>query len=660
MLSAQKLVWYVRRLTSMSAVELAHRLVEQIRRRRDRSRVWGWEGFGAFRGDVNGLPGLRKDVDLELAALASEAARDATAGRFRFLGQRWPEPAATPWWRGGIWFLDPVTGLKWPGADVFAFDVPYRHDHERGDVKFVWEINRLQFLPPLAVGDPAHGSDTAFAILQGWMDANPPYQGINWTNGIEAATRLVSVFTLLSCIDHPYPDEMDLRLRAFIEAHARWIDRYPSLHSSANNHRVSELAALFLTGLCAPGLPDARRYLAEARAGLEAEILRQFHTDGVGAEQSPTYAAYSLEWFAIAGVGAEERGAPFSPAYKERARAAAEHLQWLLDDGGCVPRIGDDDEGRVIALAQAPEPRYVASIVSLTRRWLGLAEMRELTPTPELRDSLFASPTGGASSDLPKLWGVRIFLEGGYTVARLPTSKGPALLVFDHAPLGFLSIAAHGHADALSIWLHWGDEAIIVDAGTYLYHSGGSARDEFRGTPAHNTLSIEGEDQSRISGPFNWSVHARTRLLEATQERVTAEHQGFLQRFGMVHRRTVSFEPDGYLIEDRLIGQPKRRGLAWTSGLLLAPGVKVSLDADRAELVTPAGLRLALQAGPGQNWALQDARCSPAFNVATPCNRLMLQGANNQTTDDVVSRVRITLTDSHYRRDTRLGERLRT
>ena len=35
-------------------------------------------------------------------------------------------------------------------------------------------------------------------------------------------------------------------------------------------------------------------------------------------------------------------------------------------------------------------------------------------------------------------------------------------------------------------------EPVLVDAGTYLYHAGGSRRDELRGTPAHNTLSISG------------------------------------------------------------------------------------------------------------------------------------------------------------------------
>src|SRR3546814_9740957 len=73
--------------------------------------------------------------------------------------------------------------------------------------------------------------------------------------------------------------------------------------------------------------------------------------------------------------------------------------------------------------------------------------------------------------------GIRTFRDGGYTVVREPSARGEFLLVLDHGPLGYLSIAAHGHADALAIWLHLAGCPVIVDAGTYLYHSGGAWRD---------------------------------------------------------------------------------------------------------------------------------------------------------------------------------------
>ena len=79
--------------------------------------------------------------------------------------------------------------------------------------------------------------------------------------------------------------------------------------------------------------------------------------------------------------------------------------------------------------------------------------------------------------------------------------EAPAVLTFDHGPVGYLSIAAHGHADTLAVWLSIGNQPVFVDAGTYRYHSRRALRDAFRDTAVHNTLTLRGLASSRPSGP---------------------------------------------------------------------------------------------------------------------------------------------------------------
>src|SRR5690606_32758000 len=69
-------------------------------------------------------------------------------------------------------------------------------------------------------------------------------------------------------------------------------------------------------------------------------------------------------------------------------------------------------------------------------------------------------------------------------------------IAIDCAPLGYLSIAAHGHADALAFTLSVAGHELLIDPGTYAYHTQKTWRDYFRGTLAHNTVRIDGEDQS--------------------------------------------------------------------------------------------------------------------------------------------------------------------
>src|SRR5262249_44829921 len=150
-----------------------------------------------------------------------------------------------------------------------------------------------------------------------------------------------------------------------------------------------------------------------------------FHADGIGAEQSPTYAAFALEMIALGALLDPALLTAETRSWLARASAA---LRTMLDDAGNAARIGDDDEGRVIALPQDREPRYVASIVAAIAGLLGAPELAPPARDPHLRDLLFHSPAAGsACAD-----GVHHFPDGGYTMIREITGGHRALIVFDH------------------------------------------------------------------------------------------------------------------------------------------------------------------------------------------------------------------------------------
>src|SRR5688572_13445831 len=147
------------------------------------------------------------------------------------------------------------------------------------------------------------------------------------------------------------------------------------------------------------------------------------------------------------------------------------------------------------------------------------------------------------------------FTESGYYLlgSAFGTPEEVRLLI-DAGPLGYLTTAAHGHADALSFVLNIGDREILVDPGTYAYHTEPAWRQYFRGTLAHNTVGIDGQDQSVQAGNFMWAQHARARCLEfepaAALQRFVGEHDGYRRLADPVtHRREIEFHPQGRLIE---------------------------------------------------------------------------------------------------------------
>ncbi len=550
--------WYIRRLANMSPPEVLHRAVEARRKRASRRASYGWAAFPA-RGNFQFPPGLAAPfltgVDPALNREIRRAADSILGGDFAAHGVAWPKRNGDDLFPSTLWRLDPITGGLWPGPELYCFDIPYRHERILGDIKYVWDLNRLQLLQPLAAAVVALRDEAALAAIEtaiaSWYEANPPFRGIAWNSGIELALRAFSIIFALALCGDRLGKETLVRAEKILRAHFYWLKRYPSRFSSANNHLVSEAFAEFAIGVVLPDLASA----TQARQVLETEARLQIYPDGVGAEQSPTYSAFTAEMLLAADWLARAAGAAFSSGIGERLAAFADWVAWMSDGRGRVPNIGDDDEGRIFSLCQDREFTYPASIARAVRGWFGLpGVLAKSDDSPELRDAIFSASSAEAA-DAPQ--GMKTFATGGYTIVRERRAEKTLRFVLDHGPLGYLSIAAHGHADANAFTLSLDDEEIFVDPGTYLYHSGGDWRDWFRGTAAHNTLRIGEADQSVIAGPFNWSTKARARLdarVEGVDWSLTASHDGYVKRFGAQHRREIYAEKFGLRIVDRLLG----------------------------------------------------------------------------------------------------------
>ncbi|MEY8119487.1 alginate lyase family protein [Falsihalocynthiibacter arcticus] len=501
----------------------------------------------------------------------------ARVGRWHYLGCTWdPVPLAD------LWHFDPVSGEYWE-REKYCFDVAYRHRPDRGDIKYTWEMNRLQILPVAAALFRAKGQkeDLRFCleVMESWIDSNPPFLGVNWNSGIELALRIMSFTTAVSLLGQEnIPENLKLKLVKTLNAHLVWLNRYPSKYSSANNHLIAELSATYILGRLMPRLNKAKLLADRAFVELGEQILCQIHEDGVGAEQSPTYSCFALEWVLLALNMARHQGEKFEPQVMNRLKSSAKHLRWMMDEGGNVPRIGDDDEGRVILSGGAREEDYVRNILS------SLAEIADCPEYAPLKDRAHLRQiwTGRAASAGPSPEGAGFFDEGGYSVFRHSGKGLRSLIALDHGPLGHLSIAAHGHADALSVWWHLNDQPVFVDAGTYLYHSGGEARDMFRGTMQHNTLCLSSKDQSKISGAFNWSNPARAKRVPMSQTAgglcAVGRHDGYKKPFGVIHERKLALDaPYGYSIRDQLLGTPKKGLKEVCLTYVLHPSIAVNL-----------------------------------------------------------------------------------
>ena len=248
-----------------------------------------------------------------------------------------------------------------------------------------------------------------------------------------------------------------------------------------------------------------------------------------------------------------------------------------------------------------------------------------------------AARSSSGSSTRPSL-----FPDAGMAILR-DHESGPDELWCraDHGPHGYLSIAAHAHADALAIEFRAGGVAVLADPGTYCYSADPAWRAYFRSTRAHNTLEVGGVDQSVAAGTHLWARQARSELegvagLDGGPEAEwSAAHDGYRRlRPPVVHRRSVRLDrPERRLVvEDRLDGGAHDCRLAFHLG----PDVACSLERGRAVLQWCDG-----HARWGATLTLPDAlawRClegetdppmgwySPAFDTRVPTVTLVGSG----------------------------------
>ncbi|MFN3665319.1 MAG: heparinase II/III family protein [Sediminibacterium sp.] len=113
----------------------------------------------------------------------------------------------------------------------------------------------------------------------------------------------------------------------------------------------------------------------------------------------------------------------------------------------------------------------------------------------------------------------------------------------------------HVHADMLSFWLNERGCPIFVDVGTSTYQVN-ERRQYERSTVAHNTVSINMDNQYDVWSGFRVARRAAIVIEKECENYLCAFHDGYLSRYGVIHQRSFLISPNNIIIEDKLKGKP--------------------------------------------------------------------------------------------------------
>jgi hypothetical protein len=472
------------------------------------------------------------------------------------------------------WNRDPKTGIEAPL--VYGKSLDYRDADIVGDIKYLWEPNRHLHLVTLAQAYALSGNRKYFQTLaehlESWFIACPYRMGANWASALEAGIRLINWSIAWQLIggansrifqDSHYLDLRARWLRSVYE-HAEFIRGWFSLHSSANNHLIGEAAGLFIAGLTWPHWHRSRAWVGLGKQILEREALAQNAPDGVNREQAVSYQQFVLDFLLICLLAGKANGEWFSADYEARLEAMLDYLASIMDAGGNVPQFGDADDGYLTKLSVEEHSAY-RSLLATGAVLFHRGDFKLKAGALDDKTRWLAGPKAEAQyleldAEKTRLPLRQTFPEGGYYVLGCEfDTPNEIRLVADAGPLGYRSIAAHGHADALSFTLSAGGREFLIDPGTYAYHTQGAWRSYFRGTSAHNTVRVDGEDQSVQGGNFMWLKKANAGcslwLSSAQKDSFEGWHDGYTRLVDPVrHRRLIELDKVArrVLVEDTL------------------------------------------------------------------------------------------------------------
>src|SRR4051812_846324 len=517
-------------------------------------------------------------------------AEDACAGRFTIAGQE-VDVGPRPDWVGAALPADREWRIEWTKF-YFGLDLANAYA-ETGEARFLaaWERLVGSYLRELAPGEGHDdSSDVAARRVQNWIYAWAAFAAVPGFPGVSPG--------------------LERELLDGIRAHAAYVrDNL----TAERNHRTLELYALLIVSLALPVLDPGAALRTLAIDQLHENLLCDVREDGVHREQSTHYHCIALRSFLGARENARRFGLTLPDGYDERLARACEFAMHCHRPDGGIPALSDSDSGSYLEL------------LALAADLLG-------------RDDLRWVATGGRAGT-PPARRCPSFPRGGYHVQRSGWGdRGAALrderyLIFDTGPIGD---GGHGHYDLMAVEVAAGGRPVLVDPGRYTYDEGEpNLRHWFKGTAAHNTVVVDGLDQTpyRPGKPRKGTI-ARGRLVERHGapglDIVAGEATSTV--YDAVHSRRVAFVFDEYwLIEDRLEAPTAHR---YDLRFHLAAEAQDEVTVERrgdVHVVRAPGLALVIH-GPGTA-SVEPGWVAPAYGVKRPAPvvSIVVEGARDAT-----------------------------
>ena len=426
------------------------------------------------------------------------------------------------------------------------------------------------------------GPAVGLNLIRDWIRQNPPGTADSW-DPFPISLRIVNWTKFLSNL--PSPDDIAPEIINSAYLQTLWLEGLLEYHL-LGNHLFKNAKALVFCGLFFRG-DDAERWLSKGLAILDEQIDEQILPDGGHFERSPMYHSMILEdCLDLLNVCADKPHAglnELAARLRNRLPEMMRYLSGMSHPDGQIALFNDAAFG-----IEAPP----AQLVNYYEQLLG-------EPAPEVT-GLFLS-----------------FPDSGYFVMSPRTGEK---LIIDCGPVGPDYQPGHSHCDTLSFELSIKGRRVIVDSGCFQYEDG-PIRQYNRGNLGHNTVTVDGENQSEVWGAHRCARRARPLYARfaCKNEEIFFEgaHDGYRRLRGRpIHHRRITHNGNTYAIADELEG----RGChSIASRLHINPAMTVDSSSNEAIIRHQGDFLAAISSPFGHPIQRAVGWYCPEFGIKEPC-----------------------------------------
>lgn len=548
-------------------------------------------------------------------------------------------------WVAPQWNTDWTTGFVWENRYFRLYDHHQLSGGRRPEIKFPWELSRMQWLVRLAqaalLKDSVRYQECASAAVANWHGSNPLANSVNW-HPMECAMRALSIaFSVMLFAQCPKPptDTIAILLHS-LALQCGFLYRNVEYTAVRSNHFCANIVGLSVGAhLLENHLPESRAWLRYAARHIPAEISTQYLPDGVQFEGSIPYHRMVTELFLVGLAVLGKSGHNIPTVATERIRAACAFSAMYIRPNGSAPSWGDNDGARVFGFDPVPieDHRPLLGAGSQILAAPSLLRFSADTATAALMASatlpgLPEEPIQYSTSTSPRD-AQCFFPHSGYAINKTEFEY----FLADFGEVGFRGKGGHGHNDTFSFELALQGSRVIVDRGCPIYTGDIDTYNSARGTSSHNVVEIDRQEMAPIPAVWRIANSAAPRNVSCAivdgKMTIAGTHDGYQRLTDPVtHTRTFEIKMGNFRL--RCTDDLHCAGAHLVCRYIhLHPGVKVDLiTKDSCILTTSTGFAVKLCWDANSSIEVRNASVSYCFGSDITASLLTLSTCISSST----------------------------